>query len=99
MEAAAVPNPSPPLRQVLESFHRPGIADRIKHTRPHKMTEKLADPIGVRLEMTKREKLERIAASQGLNAVDVMRHLADKYIEEYEAQFRALKSIFGDLGD
>lgn len=99
MEAEITPTASPPLRQVLEGFHRPGIADRIKSTRPHKMTEKLADPIGVRLEMTKREKLERIAASQGLNAVDVMRHLADKYIEEYEAQFRALKSIFGDLGD
>lgn len=58
------------------------------------MSEKLADPIGVRLPYTQKAKFERIAAAQGLNTVDVMRSLVEKYVEEYEEKYRALKSIF-----
>lgn len=86
------------LLQAMAGFHRTSIAERIAQTRPKKMTEKLADPIGVRLPHTQRIKFERIAAAQGLNTVDVMRALVDKYVEEYEEKYRALKSIFDDLG-
>lgn len=96
----SAPHPQVDLRTKLQQIHlHAGLADRINRTRPKKMSEKLAEPIGVRLTPALKLKLERIAAANGFNAVDVMRSLAEEYVEKYEANYRALKSIFDHSDD
>lgn len=88
---------APPLRAVLERFHRTSIADRLSPSRPKPMSiEKLTEQVTVKLCDTMNRQLKGVAESAGTTPPELVRHLIEKYLAEEQERYRALHSIFAD---